>query len=151
MTVPSLPPPFEKALADLLEVADSSPTRAGVVARVLAELLGELAATTSPDLADLSPAHRIDHLYSVIETLESRVTVLELALTETNRRVPSSDWKPPAPGDRPVTLFGIPVNLADGVSVERVRAAVDAAPKGLSGEQVVKHLADAGLVREVKS
>lgn len=134
----------ERALAALLEVHQADPGPVGHLAAVVADLVGELGATEDERLADLLPAARIDHAFAFLERLEARVTALELAITETNRRVPA-----PRP-ETSTTFFGIPVALAEGVTKEQIRDAAGSAPKGLDARQVVNHLAEAGLLRVVE-
>lgn len=82
-----------------------------------------------------------------LATIEARLDLLELAVRGVlYEPVP----EPAADGPTP-TVFGIPVDLAEGVSTELVVRTIDELPAGLSAEQVVDELAGRSLVtrREV--
>lgn len=75
---------------------------------------------------------------------DARLRALELAVEALSRRLPPAE--PPAS----VTVFGVPVVLAPGVTHEAVRGAAADLPPGLSAGPAVDRLEELGLVRRVK-
>lgn len=137
------------ALVDALtEIAAEDPGPAGALAGALAPFVVDVVTTDHADVAADAPVPglRTDRALEAVIALSARVDTLELALTETNRRIPG-----PAPADEEttVTLFGTPVVLGDGVSIDTVRKAVAALPPGLSKADVVDRMTRDGLVRRV--
>lgn len=79
-----------------------------------------------------------------IRALAARVTSLELALESVMARLPA------APEPLTYGIFGRACTLPPGVTVEAVRAAINAMPGGLSAVEVLAQLQADGLILEVR-
>lgn len=127
--------------------AEHDGTPAARIAELLAPFVVDVVSTDHGELAkDLPvPGLRVDRALEVAVATKSGLETLELALSETNRRIPSS-----APAEESnVRLFGTPVVLADGWTVEKVRALLPNLPPGLDANEVVDKLARDGVLRRV--
>jgi hypothetical protein len=102
------------------------------------ERLARMATTTALDVRKVG---------AKLAELEARVRVLELALTETNRRIPAGDELP----EPTSTVFGIPVVLTPGTTADNVRDAVAELPPGLDARGALGRLVAAGLVIEARA
>jgi hypothetical protein len=142
-----LHPDLDAAVKDLLELSERGRARADVktLALIVADLVAHLGATDKEALGEILPGLRVDHLLESIGALEARIRVLELALTETNRRIPGQPETPPT------TLFGIPVALIFPATTGDVAAAVETLGPGLSRDEVVDALQEQGLLRRVEA
>lgn len=79
-----------------------------------------------------------------LERAEARIRALELAVEALDRRIPR------APAGPTKSVFGVEVTLAAGVDDAAVRSAVEELPAGLSGDDVVEHLEDLGMLARAK-
>lgn len=142
-----LHPNLERAVAGLVGVHGDDPGPSGHIAAILADLIGDLGATEKEAFAELLPAQRVDALLESVSGIEARLRALELAFTETNRRIPAAEEKPRVP----LRVFNIPVRLVGATTESDVRLAISALPPGLSAEEVVDQLQDDGILRRVRS
>ena len=144
---PTLPEHYRPLVEALESMAAESPTL-GRLAELLVDFVREtvstfeeLYATEAPKIGD-----RVDVLtrsfHALDDAVSARLGALERAISELNRRTGQT-----ADPDVPVTVFGVPVVLAEGVDGARIRAELALLERGLSGEQVVDRFEELGLLR----
>lgn len=99
----------------------------------------------SPDNPDgpTSIEHLAELVADELERIGDRFVLLELAVSELNRRTA----QPPATDEVPRTVFGIYVELADDVDDDRVRRELALLPRGLEAEAAVLELEKLGILR----
>jgi hypothetical protein len=103
----------------------------------------ELVEELVTDVVDLAATLEV-RLGELAELVTGRLSVHELAIVETNRRIPAGGDDLEATELR---LFGIPVVLAAGVTAEQIQTKVSELPKGLSGDDVVDTLSAENMLR----
>lgn len=140
-------PEHYKPLIQTLRRAGDSDGPTGALARALVDFVVDVVTTSDDGFADQAPTigHRIDVIASALSALEesvsNRLDGIELAIAELNRRT-----QPAQETEVPTTVFGIYVELADGVDNDRVRKEIALLPRGLDAESTVQELEKLGLL-----
>lgn len=139
-----IPERYEAKVARLGEIADRNEgSDLGDVALELASFVTESTTTEHVDTAPEALGPRIDRLAAEVD---ARLVVHELAISELYRRIGPD---PTGADEANATVFKIPVRLADGVTPEKIREAIDKAPPGLTRDEVLDRLEELELLRRV--
>lgn len=144
-----------RAALDVLDEVSKLPTfdsalgreTVGKMALAIASFIVDSTTSDHGDTLPEAPGLRDDFLLERLQGLEARLSTLELAMTETNRRITPADERLP---EATKTIFTIPVVLAEGVDDERIRDEIAKLPVGLDGPRVVDELVKLGLVERAR-